>query len=196
MFGFSLVAAGAVALAAAQGSYPAAAVLGEFKSTCIDQPSLESIIRTAGASGWQRFTPPDGTPIAATVAAGQKMLFSVGLQVDMPTYWKEVEGRRLEMVLSSAPVPFDGAPRTMTACNIYDFKATAPLPQEMVRSWAGREPTKQTSERGLASTEWKPGLADLPSQTRVGFIPDIPELKGKLPFTGIGLSSSIFEEAK
>jgi hypothetical protein len=194
IFGIALIAAGAAALTTPQSSYPAAAALGEFKSVCIEQPSFQDSVRTAEARGWQRFRPAEGTPMAAAVAMGQKMLSSVGVQLEMPAFWKNLHGHRLEMVLTSVPVPFDGQPRTLTGCNMYDFDATAPLPQGVVRSWAGRDPTSQVDDQGVAWIEWKPGLAQLPSQTKVAFVP--PQLKGQLPLTGIALISDIFEEAK
>jgi len=187
---------GLLAAAAAQSLYPTSEVLAEFRQVCVNQPTMAAIDSVARGRGWQGIDPSAEPRLSRAVTAGKDYLAKLNVSPEAASYSKTVSGRNLALVVFRAPVPFDGAPRQMTNCNIYDFDASAPLETSFVTKWAGREPTNTINQGGVQAMEWAPGLLPgLPSKARIGFVPNAPEFRSQ-PIQGLALISNIFEEEK
>ena len=190
MIAIFMILAGAVQSA----PYPAEEVLSEFRQVCITQPSGAAIVAAAEQRGWRSFTPEAGSTLARTLETSSRLFASINLTPQMPSYWKDIGGRRLEMVVVQGRVPFEGQPRNLINCVIYDFSARRPIETQRLRAWAGRDPTNQGGDQGFIETVWTPGLAALPSETRIAFVPDTLAYRAEFPFTGIALVSDVFEQ--
>ncbi len=181
-------------LLSAVAVYPATPLLDEFRAQCVDQSSLGSMVAIAEQNGWVASQPQAGTDVAAAVDAGKKMFASLGVSPTMRVFSKTFAGRNLNLIITSTKVPFDGSPRTMTNCNIYDFQAPAAIDVALLESWAGRKP-QATDSNGASAFEWRPGLSRLSSKTRVGFVRGQSSDKVRV-VGGLVLSSTVVEERR
>ena len=185
-----------MAATAVQSGYPVTEVLSEFRLICLDQPSMAAIGDAASKNGWKSIDPSAEPRVSKVVSAGKVMLAKLNVIPETATYSKTTSGRTLSLVVFRGTVPFNGAPKPMTNCNIYDFDAAAPLDANVVSGWAGRKPTNIIIQGGLQAMEWAPGLSPrLPSKSRIGFVPNTPQFRSQ-PVHGIALVSNTFEEEK
>ncbi len=188
----------ALALSQAAPAYPAAPLLAAFKEVCVDPRTSESMRAAATGSGWAQFDPANEDPFEGTA---RKILDKAALESNGSVRWtsfrRMIGGRQLLLVISDQPYRKSQPLLRMVDCSIHDQKASAPIDEAAIRSWAGREPRVRSSGDTAKWFEWQPGLGGgETSLTYIGFISIDAEYAFFADFTGLKLASTTIGQDK
>lgn len=155
----ALLALGLIANAtgAAATPYPAAAVIDAFKGICGSPASVAAVQSAARSNGWEEFTPGPDSNLGKIVATGKSMAAAIldktpqNAKIELSAlvaFRKSVAGRSLEATVVTAAVAMPGKSATVTGCQIYDFSATAMLPDNAMSSLIDRAPDTKVDYPG------------------------------------------------
>lgn len=151
-----LIATAAIATAPAPSAEDRA-LFAAFKGVCLNVRSLDAMGRAARKGKWQAVEADAHPNLEALVNKGHEAALAQdpGARLSGSQFRRTVAGRTLFLV-TSRYVDKDGA--WSNGCRIYDFAATAPLPQGIVTALMGKAPTGiQPLPDGNSKYLWEPG---------------------------------------
>jgi hypothetical protein len=176
-------------------SYPATAVVANFKASCAVLDTMEHATAAAQQAGWQVITAEPGMQVKSLVDFGEDMAKTMmsddpSFKTDSRIMRQTIDGRDLFLVLSQVK----SSASNSLGCRVYDFAATTKLDDVAVATLTDKAPSAKAEVAGVVSSRtWEPGLFPGHAKTQVGFVPQDSGLKQALHLSGINLMSQTME---
>ena len=173
------------------GSTPSEPLPAEFKRVCIEPNTAAAVENAAASHGWQRFEPAPDSMLGKMLVKSREMMKPAGGAAEFKSYWRTMNGRRVELTLSAMPIP-SAENRVMVGCNIYDFQAPSPSSVEQISAIVGGTPSSQEERTGLRVAVWKEPLGPH-STVRANYVPVGIGAEAIIGYAGEAFSASFFE---
>ena len=176
--------------ASSQQAYPSREVLDAFATVCADTTSAKAVELSATKVGWEKFEPAQDSQLGKLLAFGKDAAAEIGVTNYFgANFRRKVGTRTLELVVTQVEY--------VTGCRVFDFAATEPLSDQLLKDWAKRKPNKQIKKPGMFySMAWEPGLTGNAGTTEIAFIPANSTFASSLKLKGLILMSQSIGNAE
>ncbi|HWW65929.1 MAG TPA: hypothetical protein VNZ43_14330 [Sphingomonadaceae bacterium] len=132
--------------------YPVSAVLDLFAKTCRGVSDYAATAKAARDAGWEE-VPASAEPHLAKLVEIGMTAVPEGRKSGL-TFRRTVSGHALYLVLSR----YEDARIWGNGCRMYDFAASAELPETALENWMQRPSTFRQAQPGvLVKLTWQPG---------------------------------------